>query len=735
MHAPQYYVPLAVERYSLIAIAFLTPIAGGVSADDAPSYTLVTLPAESGGTVSPMAVNEDRQAVFTKIVVPFPGIPAFQIHSGHAWDPELGQQVVLGPAGTSGRVFDINENGTVAGILTHTTSGSISIPFLWDGPTGATIIFPSTFELPELVRTLALNDLGQVVGTISNTLIIDAFDQYGFYWDGISDPLPLPEFRRATDLNNLGQIVGQSSDTKTAQLRNSDGTFIDLGALPGDSESIANDINELGIVVGASIGVNQFAFLWSDGTMTPLDPTGMFTSSAAHSINDAGQVVGTATLPNGQSSGFLWEDGALWVLNDLVESLCTPGITCQALDINNRGDIIGHNLADNFLLMRDAPTLAGDINGDGTVDAADYVVWRKNDSSAANYNEWRAHFGQTTAPVTTGSAGTDATVPEPISFGIGTNPNRQAEAWLAIPEPASAWLLAAAALLVGATAGWRYSRQSVPLVTSRRGKTALVGLFASLGVAHAGAPANAQVITFQFAGVIDESASNLVDVGDAFTGTFDYDLNHSDINVEDPTRGEYFEFLWPTGLTWAVGPFFFDGPWSHITIFDTEVDSLTYRGTDFSSGQRGTIHLADPTGAVFFNDHLPEALELADFVDRRFDGRGVDEDFGIHNFSGHIDALQLVSISNPSDFNNNGSVDAADYVAWRKFNNTATTLPNDSTPGTDDTDYAVWRSTFGSTQSGRGGGTIAAGNLVPEPPTITVLLLAIGAIAGRHRSR
>ena len=37
--------------------------------------------------------------------------------------------------------------------------------------------------------------------------------------------------------------------------------------------------------------------------------------------------------------------------------------------------------------------LPGDFNNDGTVDAADYVVWRKNDGTQAGYDAWRAHFG------------------------------------------------------------------------------------------------------------------------------------------------------------------------------------------------------------------------------------------------------------------------------------------------------------------------------------------------------
>jgi hypothetical protein len=38
---------------------------------------------------------------------------------------------------------------------------------------------------------------------------------------------------------------------------------------------------------------------------------------------------------------------------------------------------------------------AGDYNGNRSVDAADYVVWRKNDGTQEGYDAWRARFGQT----------------------------------------------------------------------------------------------------------------------------------------------------------------------------------------------------------------------------------------------------------------------------------------------------------------------------------------------------
>lgn len=51
----------------------------------------------------------------------------------------------------------------------------------------------------------------------------------------------------------------------------------------------------------------------------------------------------------------------------------------------------------------------GDFNGDNSVDAADYVVWRKTDSSTEGYNEWRINFGNTSG------SGTSGAVPEAAS--------------------------------------------------------------------------------------------------------------------------------------------------------------------------------------------------------------------------------------------------------------------------------------------------------------------------------
>ncbi len=61
--------------------------------------------------------------------------------------------------------------------------------------------------------------------------------------------------------------------------------------------------------------------------------------------------------------------------------------------------------------------LAGDFNGNGTVDAADYTVWRNGLGSIytpADYDVWKSHFGQS-AGTGSGSASPSGSsaVPEP----------------------------------------------------------------------------------------------------------------------------------------------------------------------------------------------------------------------------------------------------------------------------------------------------------------------------------
>ncbi len=61
-------------------------------------------------------------------------------------------------------------------------------------------------------------------------------------------------------------------------------------------------------------------------------------------------------------------------------------------------------------------SIPDDFNGDGTVNAADYVVCRKTNGTPAGYNTWRSHFGQTAS--SGAGAIANAAVPEPATLAL-----------------------------------------------------------------------------------------------------------------------------------------------------------------------------------------------------------------------------------------------------------------------------------------------------------------------------
>lgn len=84
---------------------------------------------------------------------------------------------------------------------------------------------------------------------------------------------------------------------------------------------------------------------------------------------------------------------------------------------------------------------------------------------------------------------------------------------------------------------------------------------------------------------------------------------------------------------------------------------------------------------------------------------------------------------NYGDYNDNRVVDTGDYLLWRKYLNGSTTLPNDSTAGTNAADYTVWRRNFGKvTTAGSEIPSLVADAEVPEPST-AMLMVMVGIAA------
>ena len=157
---------------------------------------------------------------------------------------------------------------------------------------------------------------------------------------------------------------------------------------------------------------------------------------------------------------------------------------------------------------------------------------------------------------------------------------------------------------------------------------------------------------------------------------------------------------------------------------------LNFAGGAFSADFTATAvdlnHIDCPVGCGF-----PEMPISADFFAP--DGWptepsriywGGDDGVTYKDFSVTVSAPPAVL----GDYNNNGTVDAADYVLWR---NGGPLLNEVDTPGTvNAADYTEWRARFGDSGSGSG---LVAGSAIPEPTSIGIALAMIGCLIATRR--
>jgi hypothetical protein len=150
--------------------------------------------------------------------------------------------------------------------------------------------------------------------------------------------------------------------------------------------------------------------LFDQSIIEPLDSLGLVGSAAVKVISDMTRGV----------SDVYWDNNLL---------LSIPQVAALRQVAMVFGHYTGLSVASHFgaisvdSLLVNELVLPGDFNGDGTVDAADYVVWRKNDGSPETYGTWRANFGSFNGSSAGAASPAMAAVPEPAAFlcaSIGT---------------------------------------------------------------------------------------------------------------------------------------------------------------------------------------------------------------------------------------------------------------------------------------------------------------------------
>jgi probable HAF family extracellular repeat protein len=164
---------------------------------------------------------------------------------------------------------------------------------------------------------------------------------------------------------------------------------------------------------------------------------------------DDGDGIGVADGPSGQGIGGGIVIGA--GLEVELDEFTLAHVTGNVASTSHQ------SIHGEFDIIADPTHAPGDFNTDGTVDAADYVVWRKTDGAQAGYDTWRAHFGQTgsTGATAGSSRSTNAAVPESATFAVVALAVTGSRLLMgrrrpALPTNISAQMTATIVLLVGA---------------------------------------------------------------------------------------------------------------------------------------------------------------------------------------------------------------------------------------------------------------------------------------------
>ena len=199
-------------------------------------------------------------------------------------------------------------------------------------------------------------------------------------------------------------------------------------------------------------------------------------------------------------------------------------------------------------------------------------------------------------------------------------------------------------------------------------------------------------------------------------------------------------------LTWWRFEYFNNGIWQlgdnagdiRTTLLDTDTAEagmqldLTLTGAD--TYDLTVTPLADPGSAYVHSGTLRALGVPLDWFEITFFNTFTDTstppEFATDFYIRSIEITTASPPGVPGDYNDNGMVDAADYVVWRKHSGTSFQLENevaDMTPGSvTPEDYAAWSARFGNTAGG-GSGQLIAGASIPEASGLVYFFSAIAA--------
>lgn len=304
-------------------------IATALTLHAAPSYSVLDIGnVPFGGGIVPLSINNSGQ--ITGQVQVSGGFHIFLYSSGSMQD--------LGTLAGYSRTYGvaINNLGQIVG-------------HAWDGSDGFRAIYYDSgvgmLDLGSLggirSQSLDINDMGQIVGlTTDSSGNMRAFSTtIGNTMNDIGTLGGNSAF--AHGINNHGDIVGTSftsdGQSRAFLLPAGSASMTNLGSLSSSGASDAVAINESGQIAGyAETAPGTPGFLISGATMTNIGTLGGDVGYP-YAINSSGIVVGSSRESSGNSRAFVYINGQMLNLNDLV-TLSTE--LQSAYGINDSGQIV-----------------------------------------------------------------------------------------------------------------------------------------------------------------------------------------------------------------------------------------------------------------------------------------------------------------------------------------------------------------------------------------------------------
>jgi hypothetical protein len=220
-------------------------------------------------------------------------------------------------------------------------------------------------------------------------------------------------------LVNNGTITGGAVNVYYGSLAKGTGMYGVVNVFDG---GIYAPGNSPGISTAAAVTFDNAPFT-TGGPALQIEIAGTTAGTQYDRLNVTGQLSLAGTLQVALTDGFSPAAGNSF---DILNWSTLSG-TFAALQLPALGGGLSWTTSALYttgvLSVAAAPGLPGNFNNDGSVDAADYVMWRKTGSPPDGYNTWRTNFGQSFG---SGASATESTsVPEPTSvalllFGLAT---------------------------------------------------------------------------------------------------------------------------------------------------------------------------------------------------------------------------------------------------------------------------------------------------------------------------